>query len=1261
MKYLLLAGLFFPACIAFSQVEKKVWYNQVTVPASPNAAALGKYGDFSVGKSTGTVDVSIPIVSIEESGISVPVTLSYQSSGLKVQENPSWTGLGWSLSAGGVISRTSRGLPDDQNKGFLKNLTDIPNAYAVSLDLSLPLLQSRVYQRLESLSKNTTDYEPDAYSFNFGGNAGSFFFGNDGNVHCNEHSAIKFDPIFSNGKIVSWRATDENGLIYTFDQVEYTFVNVSGADIPEYISSWYLSKIYNPISGKNVYFDYESYDFYYTSTYSPTRTYEKVGGQWGLVSTDLSASSISHRSTKFLSKIRFPNQEVSFINSASQDGFRKLDKIEWSNKDVKRTFLFNYDYFSSCSTSPDCHRLKLVSFEEYSPENPKRHTFEYNEERSFPKKQSNAQDSWGYYNGATSNRSLIPNIKYGGNTFGNGADRSPSFEHALLSTLSKITYPTKGSSAFVYEANTYKSVKKISDIVEKHPTEFLFETGTSFNAKECKPYSVTLGNSSSTLTRMSSTSSNTPDNEIYYFKYAYNIYISDPNNYDPVKHIGELTIMDATTNTQIKKITIKNLASITDSIPPSKLPYGHTISFNLCAFGSVTTATAQIDLYQYDPDELGNPIARETGGVRIKQISNYDPVSLATTYKTYDYGYGGYYVFFTPIYYSTFVSRRANEFEQLQDIPQLLVYSSPVGGTGASACPVAYEVVKEYQGTYTDNVGMIETTFMKANDLGHIGFPFPPQISQHSIRSRIKQQRYLDKAGNPVRIEKYDYDYKVVGSVKGFKVSRIQNTQTPNAPADYGNEFALENFYIYSNWYPLKSKVVSDFVAGGMVESTTTYQYESPLHPYVTREITNNSKGETITSAFKYPLDYTACQNGCYDQYITTLDGCTSLQTQHSTDVSNCALAYGACYDQFLTCLQSMEEDIDDDCYVAGSLSIPCLGRKQKKWHCATNLSDCSDANYKPCLNELEDQYVLCEKEAFNAYKSCQLSFSDCLLTEYEATPIVLDKSLDLLNLGNWVASPIENISATNGVETSKTSLVYTIEPTEKPLQQAALISYNQAPPVTVLSVKKYDLQGNPTVLQEANGAIKMYIWGHENSYVIAEAQSKEAGQIAFTSFEDISNEGSWTFELNASLEGKTGSKSHILNGRNLTRSGLTSSTRYVVSFWAKGGVPSVTNVVASQDASIDAGDGWHFYKKIISGTSIVTIAGTGSTIIDEVRLYPEGSLMKTFTHSPGLGITSATDFNNLTVYYSYDDMGRLKLVKDADRNITKGLEYHFK
>lgn len=84
----------------------------IITPPPPNAAALAQYADTPISNYTGVPNISIPLFNLESGKIKPPITLSYHSSGIKVAQEASFIGLGWTLNAGGLITRQVRGLDD---------------------------------------------------------------------------------------------------------------------------------------------------------------------------------------------------------------------------------------------------------------------------------------------------------------------------------------------------------------------------------------------------------------------------------------------------------------------------------------------------------------------------------------------------------------------------------------------------------------------------------------------------------------------------------------------------------------------------------------------------------------------------------------------------------------------------------------------------------------------------------------------------------------------------------------------------------------------------------------------------------------------------------------------------------------------------------------------------------------------------------------------------------------------------------------------
>jgi len=115
MKKILLLILF--SSSLFSQVDKsheEYMKKILNSSQSPNKWIFTDYSkEGNVDISTGNFGITIPFADIENQYLSLPVSLSYSTSGVKVDENASEIGMGWNLIAGGQISRKVNDRSDD--------------------------------------------------------------------------------------------------------------------------------------------------------------------------------------------------------------------------------------------------------------------------------------------------------------------------------------------------------------------------------------------------------------------------------------------------------------------------------------------------------------------------------------------------------------------------------------------------------------------------------------------------------------------------------------------------------------------------------------------------------------------------------------------------------------------------------------------------------------------------------------------------------------------------------------------------------------------------------------------------------------------------------------------------------------------------------------------------------------------------------------------------------------------------------------------
>lgn len=168
---LLLSGL-----SVFAQVDIK----------SPTATEFVKYQRIPVSYFNGLPSINIPFYTAQSKDMELPLSLNYYASGIKVNQYPTYVGLGWNLSAGGCITRVINGSADETIYQDQEDMTGVgwsgegldPGYYYSSryLDRDDWASKQRLIDYINSDVFVPYDLEPDEFIVNAYGVNGSFYF-----------------------------------------------------------------------------------------------------------------------------------------------------------------------------------------------------------------------------------------------------------------------------------------------------------------------------------------------------------------------------------------------------------------------------------------------------------------------------------------------------------------------------------------------------------------------------------------------------------------------------------------------------------------------------------------------------------------------------------------------------------------------------------------------------------------------------------------------------------------------------------------------------------------------------------------------------------------------------------------------------------------------------------------------------------------------------------------------------------------------------
>ncbi len=515
----------FAVCTVFYAVgvaQTQSFFNPIQsaakVPQSPEVAAFDKFSN-SVNMYTGVPTIALPLYTFKGRELSLPISLSYDASGIKVEQIATHVGLGWSLNYGGVISRQVNGHPDDYvggSTGFhpqYKIYDTFTQTNAGYLASALHLLgthtesggASKAWEFYKKYKDQDIDYQPDTFSVSVNGLSGTIFVDywdtsysgpGDYKAYLLEDPLVEVE--YHMGSLGKFIVTDSSGNVYTFEQHEVTENTVSPPEdladeyTVSYITAWYLTKMESANGFDTFTFTYETDDWNQEEEYNPLKQreleYSPVTGNscaFGNLKSIRSLGindftkeqvrptkvSYSRDGSTFTDILKVRSSTRNDLYNVKRitglDIYDRIHTVTTGNEILKVDF-FNTSYFGSGTGAYDL-RLKLDSLKVYRDNinDAKKYTFEYQSPQSVPPRLgSKKMDYWGYYNGQ-SNPNLAPwpmddynadialfetdiptDPGFGTNQL---ADRRPYFNYAKIGTLTSITYPTGGKTAYEYE------------------------------------------------------------------------------------------------------------------------------------------------------------------------------------------------------------------------------------------------------------------------------------------------------------------------------------------------------------------------------------------------------------------------------------------------------------------------------------------------------------------------------------------------------------------------------------------------------------------------------------------------------------------------------------------------------------------------------------------------------------------------------------------------------------------------------------------
>lgn len=1241
----------------------------------------------------GIPNISIPLYTIKGKGVSVPVSLSYDASGITVAQEATSVGLGWVLNAGGHIIQEVRDW-DDYNTS-VQRIQDEDSACII--ENRGPTLGYR----------NTCDNLPDYFFYSCNGLSGKFILSPDLSK-CLEipHSSTRIEKGESQGTFI---ITSDDGVQYNFCLSQIIWKNPYEAESRIYN----LSSIYTPQK--------DTVDFtYYSAEYTKLIPRTKVDGISG---TEFRAAEGKEMPMNLVSKISLRGGESIEFEllgdrldcPSTNDSIPLYEGVKLLDKDgqLKRKFDLKYSYFNS------------DPLQQYLPD-PQLDYYDGVPGGDWLLKGGfhlPYQGSSKYYDSITYNAGYITESGYNVYYYNNGV-RTQITEtdcfmngdylfkwdngklYALINLEGLLNYdyfPPFGGIDFPCP-DTIPQAQ--CDSVEEIQYDIAYlqwkKDNDLFFGDEFPTY----------YSSFSDTSSHYFDVDTAYYNSLVEISGGGTGPFRPYFQSDDTT-------RRLKLLSIVELSAHSDTLsPPITFEYDST---RLPHF-----YTNDIDHWGYSNYDGGlpkvSPIPNSYSLFESGSAQPYEPAMKATVLTRINYPYGGY------VKYSYEANRaRINLSGDSAVIVGGLRLKSVENGTGEGEKYYTNYEYKLFKDTVINGIYTIDTTGVASGNLfsfeTQYEVPVGYEIDQGSlvfVMSQVQESvlpLLKTKSGyvgySEVSVSKTDdsgnslgrtiYRFHPVDTVVNQGISGCYYTPVYNSAKYFSPTMQsslpgmLKEKIIVNNWDQILQKTINTYCES---EPNRFFDTPSTEQEYYNQYIQAPflKVGVYNIVSFMDPVS----EQGYYFAFpktpvLSSVHNYTYFPDQGGEVRSDSSFYL---YDTYNSHYYMLSEDymgfVDaielSSNYVSGLDAYYSDGVGDGfegfSYQCRNTHKPIIELNFKPSGEKVRTRYWY--------------------PPHLEASDTVFEKMVDR----NIISSPVkvETFFDTIRMEGQRTK--YGVFSKEGSTNEDFLLpsikeQYFVDHYDPVQEFLSYDNYASPLEVQQANGNVNSSIMRNRGKYQIAAIENAEQGEVLIQDFEEdtsgfgenwkIANQ-SYSHQEYTKDYAHTGHKSLKISTTNsLTNSfvyaridadDLNTSGKYTFSAWIKADIldtslPDIlfyyknqygTWVAYSQRAIYDSnhdGDWQHLTLEIdlsdYSGVQGIEARarsfGPNSRTYywDDFRLYPSDALMTTYTYDPLIGKTSEIGPLGQTAIYEYDEAGRLYQVKDDDGNILKQNTYHFK